>query len=354
MQLMVVEDNRTNLLVLKGILQKFEGCDVEAFLDPVEALARAEAVPFDLILVDYMMPELDGREFIVRLRARDQYRHVPMVMITADGNRQTRIDAISAGATDFLNKPVDPVELKARIGNLLLMRRQQIDLSHRNEWLADEVERATRHLAEREEEVIWRLARALEYRDTDTGDHTFRVATVARMIAEELQLDRATAKTIYLATPLHDVGKVAIPDAILGKPGPLSPEETIVMRAHVPIGEAILADGNSDLVRMAARIAATHHERWDGRGYPNRLEGSDIPIEGRIAAVADVFDALCSQRPYKPAWPIEDARRTIEEGAGSQFDPACVAAFERRWPDIERLYQMRGPMAVPHQLHLSA
>lgn len=354
MRLMVVEDNRTNLLVLKGILQKFEGCDVEAFLDPVEALARAEAVPFDLILVDYLMPELDGREFILRLRARDQYRHVPMVMITADGNRQTRIDSISAGATDFLNKPVDPVELKARIGNLLLMRRQQIDLSHRNEWLADEVERATRHLAEREEEVIWRLSRALEYRDTDTGDHTFRVATVARLIAEELQIDRTTAKTIYLATPLHDVGKVAIPDSILGKPGPLSPEETIVMRAHVPIGEAILADGASDLVRMAASIAATHHERWDGTGYPNKLAGTEIPIEGRIAAIADVFDALCSQRPYKPAWPLEDARRAIEDGAGTQFDPACVAAFERRWPEIEQLYLKRGPLAAPHQLSLSA
>ena len=354
MRLMVVEDNRTNLLVLKGILQKFEGCDVEAFLDPLEALARAEAVVFDLIIVDYLMPDIDGREFITRLRAREEYRHVPMVMITADGNRQTRIDAISAGATDFLNKPVDPVELKARVGNLLVLRRQQIDLSHRNEWLADEVQRATRHLAEREEEVIWRLSRALEYRDTDTGDHTFRVATVARYLAEELQLDKALTKTIYLATPLHDVGKVAIPDAILSKPGPLSPEETIVMRAHVPIGEAILADGASDLVRMAARIASTHHERWDGRGYPNRLAGEDIPIEGRIAAVADVFDALCSPRPYKPAWPIEDARRAIQEGAGSQFDPACVAAFERRWSDIEHLYSTRGPAVTSHTLPLTA
>ena len=355
MRLMVVEDNKTNLLVLKGIVQKFEGCDVEAYLDPVEAIARAEAVPFDLIIVDYMMPELDGREFIVRLRRREEYRHVPMVMITADGNRQTRIDSISAGATDFLNKPVDPVELKARIGNLLVLRRQQIDLNHRNDWLAQEVERATRHLVEREEEVIWRLSRALEYRDTDTGDHTFRVATVARLIAEELKLDRETAKTIYLATPLHDVGKVAIPDAILSKPGPLSPEETIVMRAHVPIGEAILADGASDLVRMAASIASTHHERWDGRGYPNKLAGTAIPIEGRTAAVADVFDALCSPRPYKAAWPLADARRTIQEGAGGHFDPACVAAFERRWPEIEQLYLTRGPaVASHHSLPLSA
>lgn len=345
MRLMVVEDNRTNLLVLKGILQKFEGCDVEAFLDPVEAAERAEAEPFDLIIVDYIMPDLDGREFIIRLRRHERYRHVPIVMITADGNRQTRIDSISAGATDFLNKPIDPVELKARIGNLLVLRRQQIDLERRNEWLAEEVEKATRYLAEREEEVIWRLSRALEYRDTDTGDHTFRVATVARLIANELNLGKDAAKTIYLATPLHDVGKVAIPDSILGKPGPLTPEETTVMRAHVHIGEAILADGASDLVRMAATIASSHHERWDGRGYPNKLAGEDIPLEGRIAAVADVFDALCSPRPYKAAWPLERAREEIQQGAGSQFDPACVAAFERRWPDIEQLYLTRGPAA---------
>jgi putative two-component system response regulator len=354
MRLMVVEDNRTNLLVLKGIVQKFEGCDVEAFLDPLEAIARAEEVLFDLFIVDYLMPELDGREFITRLRKRDEYRHVPMVMITADGNRQTRIDAISSGATDFLNKPVDPVELRARIGNLLVLRRQQIDLSHRNEWLAEEVQRATRHLAEREEEIIWRLSRALEYRDTDTGDHTFRVASVARMLATELQLDPTFIKTMYLATPLHDVGKVAIPDAILGKPGPLSPEETIVMRAHVPIGEAILADGESELIRMASRIASTHHERWDGQGYPNRLAGEDIPIEGRIAAIADVFDALCSQRPYKPAWPVEDARHAIQQGAGSQFDPACVAAFEKCWPQIEKLYAARGDVPAPYVLPLTA
>ena len=338
MRLMVVEDNRTNLMVLMGILRNFQDCEVQTFLDPIEALAVAERELIDLILVDYMMPGIDGREFITRLRARPEYKTIPMVMITADGNRQTRIDSITAGATDFLSKPVDPVELRARIGNLLVMRKQQIELADHAQWLMTEVAHATKHLADREEEVIWRLSRALEMRDNDTGEHTSRVANVARMIAEELGLDAERCRTIYLATPLHDIGKVAIPDAILMKPGRLSSEEIEIMRTHVPIGERILADGSSELIRTAGRIAMSHHERWDGTGYPNRVAGEAIPIEGRIAAVADVFDALCSSRPYKAAWPIATARREIQSCAGTQFDPACVAAFERRWPDIEALY----------------
>lgn len=339
MRLLVVEDNRTNLLVLKGILQKFDGCDVEAFLDPLEAVERAESILFDLILVDYMMPGLDGQKFIARLRARDEYRHIPIVMITADGNRQTRIDSITAGATDFLNKPIDPVELRARIGNLLTLRQQQRDLADRAQWLGNEVTKATKHLADREEEVIWRLSRALDYRDGETGEHTSRVAKVSRLIAEALGLPPTACRTVYLAAPLHDIGKVAIPDAILLKPGRLDPEEVAVMRRHVPFGEDILAEGSSDLIRVAARITAGHHERWDGGGYPRQLRGDQIALEARIVAVADVFDALCTERPYKKAWNLEDARREIERLSGEHFDPACVAAFVQQWPAISSLYQ---------------
>jgi putative two-component system response regulator len=209
------------------------------------------------------------------------------------------------------------------------------------------VAHATKHLADREEEVIWRLSRALEMRDNDTGEHTSRVANVARMIAEELGLGAERCRTIYLATPLHDIGKVAIPDSILMKPGRLTTEEIEVMRTHVPIGQRILSEGTSELIRTAQFIASSHHERWDGTGYPNRIAGEAIPIEGRIAAVADVFDALCSARPYKPAWPLESARREIQNCAGTQFDPACVAAFERRWPDIEALYQASTARHTP-------
>ncbi len=338
MRLMIVEDNRTNLLVLKGILQKFEDCEIEAYSNPIEALERAEAVRFDLMLVDYLMPEMDGRTFITQVRALDQYRHVPIVMITADGNRRTRIEAITAGATDFLNKPVDPVELKARIGNLLTLRRQQIELAGHAQFLLQEVTKATKQQKAQEEEVIWRLSRALDYRDGTTGEHTNRVANVARLIAEELGLPEEQCHTIYLAAPLHDIGKVAIPDSVLNKTGKLTPEEIELMRRHVPIGEYILSDGDSELVQVAARIAATHHERWDGTGYPARLSGTDIPVEGRIAAVADVFDALCSDRPYKKAWSLARARGEISRCAGTQFDPDCVAAFERRWDEIANYY----------------
>ena len=339
MRLMIVEDNRTNLLVLKGILQKFEDCEVEAFLNPLEALERTNAERFDLILVDYLMPEMDGRTFIAELRTRPEYEHVPIVMITADGNRQTRIEAITAGATDFLNKPVDPVELKARIGNLLTLRRQQRELASHAHFLMAEVARATSSLVAQEEEIIGRLSRALDYRDNETGEHTSRVARVCRLIAEDLGMPAKACRTIFLAAPLHDIGKVAIPDAILRKPGKLTSEETLAMRQHVPIGADILADGSSDLVQVAARIAATHHERWDGTGYPNRLKAENIPIEGRIVAIADVFDALCSERPYKPAWPLDQARSEIQRGAGTQFDPVCVAAFEHCWPAIHQIYE---------------
>lgn len=351
MRMLVVEDNLTNLMVLQGILQNLPDCDVASCLDPLAALALAEREPFDLILVDYMMPGIDGREFIIRLRAQANYAHIPMVMITADASRQTRLDGIRAGATDFLNKPVDPVELKARVGNLLALRRQQRSLADRAEWLSHEVAEATRHLTEREEEVIWRLSRALAYRDDDTGEHTSRVAKVARLIAEELGLSKDDCRTLYLAAPLHDIGKVAIPDAVLNKPDRLDADDVAIMRRHAAIGADILADGSSDLIQVAARIASSHHERWDGKGYPNGTGGSDIPLEGRVVAVADVFDALCSARPYKRAWPLVQARQEIQNNAGSQFDPVCVAAFERRWPEIAQIYQA---MSVEPDLQLTA
>ena len=347
MKLLVVEDNPTNLLVLAGILRKMDGCEVEAFADPLAALGRAKAEFFDLVVVDYMMPGLDGRTFIQILRQREDYRHIPMVMITADSNRQTLVDSITAGATDFLYKPIDPIELKARIGNLLTLRRQQRDLTDRAAWLADEVNKATFHLAEREEEVIWRLSRALAFRDDDTGEHTSRVANVSRLIGEELGLHPAACRTIYLAAPLHDIGKVAIPDSILLKPGPLTADETAIMRRHVTIGEEILSGGSSDLVKFAADIAASHHERWDGQGYPRGLAGPSIPLVGRIVAVADVFDALCSVRPYKAPWPLDRARAEIRRDAGAQFDPACVNAFERRWADIAAIYAFSPASAAP-------
>ena len=329
--------------MLGSVVSAIGELDVETLLSPRQALDRCQDMQFDLVLVDHVMPEMDGVEVTRRLRASTSYRTIPIVMVTSDNGNKLRRDAISAGATDFINKPFDVAELQARVRNLLTLRRAQVDLAQHAEVLAREVESATRHLVEREEEVIWRLARAIEYRDGDTGEHVSRVAHISKLIGEGVGLSPERCRNIYLAAPLHDIGKIGIADAILGKPGRLSPEEMAIMRTHVIIGARILENGSSDLIRVAERIAQGHHERWDGTGYPNRISGEDIPIEARIVAIADVFDALCSTRPYKAAWPIEKAYAEIVACSGSHFDPTCVDAFKIRWRDILALMQETLP-----------
>lgn len=338
MRVVVVEDNVTNLAVLCGIVSRLPEVECQGFSDPKAAVEDFLCRSSDLVIVDYVMPDIDGLQLVRSLRSLSTHAHVPIIMVTADDDRQTRLAAVEAGVTDFIAKPVEPTELKARVSNLLQLRSAQNALAHRADNLAEEVAKATQHLHRREEEVISRLARAIEFRDNETSEHVARVATVAKIIAEELDQSAAYVRTLYLAAPLHDVGKIGVPDAILNKAGRLNTEEMAAMRKHVEVGEQILADGDSDLVQMASEIAAGHHERWDGGGYPRGLKGSDTPLSARITAVADVFDALCSRRVYKPAWPVEDARAEIRRCSGTQFDPACVAAFERGWPRIAPLF----------------
>jgi putative two-component system response regulator len=338
-RVLIVDDSRSSLAMIASIVKEASSADVTSCLRPIEALGLCEATQFDLILVDHVMPDMDGVEFTGRLRAREAYRLVPIIMVTSNIDRETRIEAIRAGATDFVNKPFDPTELQARVANLLTLRAAQVNLADRANWLAREVERATSHLLAREEEVIWRLARAIEYRDGDTGEHVSRVAQVSQLIAQGIGLSAQRCRTIYLAAPLHDIGKIAIADAILGKPGKLTPEEFKIMREHVTIGARILEGGSSDLIRTAELIAQSHHERWDGKGYPDQLSGTDIPVEARVVAIADIFDALCSERPYKQAWPIEKAYAEIIACSGTHFDPACVDAFRAVWPEIQAIMQ---------------
>jgi putative two-component system response regulator len=342
--ILIIDDSRSSLALLGSILSEIKDCTIETFLRPVDAMARCKVMQFDLVMVDYVMPDMDGIEVTRALRQTEAYRLVPIVMVTSALDQKVRTEAIAAGATDFVHKPFDRIELQARARNLLALRKAQTELADRAVWLASEVEAATRHLVEREEEVIWRLARAIEYRDGSTGEHISRVAAVSRLIAEGLGLDAKRCRIIYLASPLHDIGKIGISDAILGKPGRLSDDEMDAMRQHVNIGMSILENGSSDLVRVAATIAASHHEKWDGTGYPHKLAGEDIPLEGRIAAIADVFDALCSERPYKAAWPVEKAYAEIVNCSGKHFDPQCVAAFQLKWGEILEL--MRGKTSV--------
>jgi putative two-component system response regulator len=281
-----------------------------------------------------MMPQLDGLEFIGRLRAIAGRADIPIVMVTADTESDVRHRALELGAQDFLNKPVDNIELRARVRNLLALRKTQRQLSDRAAWLAEEVKKATLEITSREKEAILRLSRAAEYRDPETGAHLLRMSNYARLIATQLGLSEAEQDLLLQAAPMHDVGKVGISDQILLKPGRLTPAEFEVMKQHAVIGYEILRDSASPLLQCAATVALTHHEKFDGSGYPKGLSGAAIPLWGRIVAVADVFDALTSARPYKKPWTLDDAANFLRKGAGSHFDPACVEAFLLAWPEV--------------------
>jgi response regulator RpfG family c-di-GMP phosphodiesterase len=268
-----------------------------------------------------MMPEMDGLEFIRRIRAHRDRDDLPILMVTASHERDVRYNALDCGASDFLTKPIDGREFEARLRNMLKLREARLASEHRAETLAAEVRRATADILDRERETITRLSRAAEFRDPETGAHIQRMSHYSALIARALGLGEGLAEALLMAAPMHDVGKLGIPDTILLKPGRLTPEEFAVMKRHPQIGHDILKGSSSSILRLGATIALTHHEKFDGSGYPHGLAGESIPIEGRIVAVADVFDALTSSRPYKPAWPMSRAISLLREGRGSHFDP---------------------------------
>ncbi len=324
----VVDDQSTGRAILEQVVRSLdERVLVEGFARPVDAVVWATRHIADLVLVDYMMPDMDGIEFVKRLRAVPGYEHVPIVMVTVHDDRKVRYAALDAGITDFLTKPVDARECLARCRNLLTLRRQQLVLEDRRRLLEHMVEDATREVREREKETLLRLARAGEFRDEETGYHLIRMSRYSRLIANAIGLDRGEAETIELAAPLHDIGKIGIPDQILLKPAKLDAAEWQVMRRHPVIGHEILKGSASKYVRMGALIALGHHEKYDGSGYPNGLVGDHIPLCARIVALADVYDALTSVRPYKAAWGTEDALQHVTTQAGKHFDPRLVEAF---------------------------
>ena len=324
---MLVDDSRSSLLHLQRLLGTDADVESRAFEDPDLAIETASLHRFDLVIVDHIMPKMDGITFTRRLRAMPHYAQVPIVMLTGTSSQAVRLQALEAGATDFLPKTSNWMELSVKLRNLIALSRALRQRVDHATALVDQVEVATRALQASREEMIFRLSLAVEYRDNDTGEHTLRVARYSRMIAEELGIPAGECRDIYLAAPLHDVGKVAIPDQVLLKPGRLTVEETTVMRAHAEVGERILGDSNSDLMRLAAEIAGNHHERWDGTGYPRKIAGEEIPLCARIVAVADVFDALMTERPYKAAMASSAALDCIEAERGKHFDPRCVDAF---------------------------
>ncbi len=334
-KILIVDDESVNIMVLEQMLQESGYKNVCGLTDPVAALANFEAHAPDLIVLDLRMPIIDGFQVMEQVRARTpEGVYLPILILTADANQEVRRRALAAGATDFLTKPFDEIEVLLRIENLLRTRWQHLLLQNQNAVLDRKVYERTQALDSSHQklelaqmEIIQRLAIAAEYRDDDTGQHTKRVGKNSYLLARQLGLSASHCDLIGSATPLHDVGKIGIPDTILLKPGRLTEAEFGIMQGHTTIGASMLGQGHSPLVQLAEIIALTHHERWNGSGYPHGLKGDSIPIEGQITAIVDVFDALPHGRPYKQAWPIKEALTEIESNSGSQFAPEVVKMF---------------------------
>ncbi len=334
MNVLVLDDAPINVTLLCRLLDKIDHCKSTSFFEPETALAWCEEHVPDVVMVDYMMPGMNGIEFIRRFRSLYGCYDIPVLMVTANDELALRYEALEAGANDFLTKPVDRIEFLARTKNMLAMRKNQRFLEDRATWLDVEVKKATAEIRLREQETILRLSKAADSRDPETGAHIVRMANYSRVIAAELGLSEAEQQLLFEAAPMHDIGKVGIPDYILLKPGKLSEDEFAIMKQHARLGYDILSGSQSEMLSAGASIALSHHEKYDGSGYPGGLAGDDIPLFARIVAVADVFDALTSERPYKSAWDIDKALAFLHDGAGKHFDPRCVAAFVSDWQQI--------------------
>ncbi len=337
MNVAIIDDAQLNVTMLQHLVRKLPDCKSVCFTDPVAALEWCLVNEPDLVIVDHMMPILSGTELVERFRAR--HADIPVLMITANHETTLRHKALKIGVTDFLNKPIDNIEFLARAKNMLALRASHKKLANHAAWLADEVRKATETIVAQERETIFCLSKAAEYRDPETGAHILRMAHYSRHIARNMGLSVAQQDLLLQAAPMHDVGKVGTPDNILLKPGRLDVAEFAIMKQHAVMGFEILSSSSSPLMQVAAEIAHSHHEKFDGSGYPRALVGEAIPLFGRIVAVADVFDALTSVRPYKKAWSIEDAIQLLNDGKGKHFDPACVEAFLREWDEVLKIKQ---------------
>jgi len=326
-----------------------------------EALALTDKVEYDSVVSDVQMPGKTGFDLLIALRKGEATKAVPVVILTGNAEVDMKRKALQLGATDLLNKPVNTEDLVARIRSVLRLKTYQDELKNQNVILEQKVRDRTAELEFLHRDIVWRLAKAGELRDEETGDHVIRVANYCRILAEHLDLDKETVETIFLTAPLHDLGKIGIPDNILLKPGKLDAEEWRIMKTHAEIGSKVLLEepkGMSDFIKYhgrifegkcspdvdiirnaAAIIALSHHEKWDGSGYPKGLVGEDIPLNGRIVALADVYDALRSDRPYKKAFSPEKTLAIIEEGAGSHFDPRIFEIFVKVRDEFEGIRQ---------------
>ncbi len=358
-KIMIVDDEPINVKLARKYLTMEGYSNFVTTTDARQAIHLISKESPDALLLDIMMPDVSGLDILASLRADERWLHLPIVILTAAHDHAVKRRAIDLGATDFLAKPVDITELVPRIRNALIVKRHFDHLQRHSEKLEAEVLRRTAELARSRQEVIHCLARAGEFRDDRTGRHVLRVGKYARLIAEELGWKGEELEMLEQAAQLHDIGKIGIPDSILLKPGKLGPDEFEIMQRHsvygtkitqglpsheanvlthhTEFGSRLLETTDSPILALAASIALSHHEKWDGSGYPLGLVGESIPLPGRITAVADVFDALSSKRPYKPAYPLEQCFEILKEGRARHFDPAVLDSFFRCQDEIVRV-----------------
>ena len=340
-KILIVDDKIENVQLLEMMLTYAGYKNVTSTTDSRDVEQLHQDNNFDIILLDIRMPHLDGYQVMGKLSSQVKDDYLPVLVLTAQKDMETKLKALEAGAKDFVTKPFDKTEVLNRIANMLEVRTLYNERRQQNEILEAKVQERTLELQERNKEleetrleIIRRLGRAGEYRDNETGMHVIRMSKSCQRLALAAGLGEEHAERILQASPMHDVGKIGIPDGILLKPGKLDPEEWEIMKTHAEIGADIMGDFDSPLMRMAGMIAFTHHEKYDGSGYPNGIKGNGIPIEGRIAAICDVFDALTSERPYKEAWSVERAVDLINEESGKHFDPELVRLFKEILPDV--------------------
>nr|CRH05717.1 Putative response regulator receiver modulated metal dependent phosphohydrolase [Candidatus Magnetococcus massalia] len=321
----VVDDTETNIDVLLETLG--QDYDVSVALDGESALEDIPETTPDLILLDIMMPGMDGYEVCRRLKADPATAEIPIIFITAKQETSDETAGFSVGAVDYITKPFSPPVVQARVRTHLQLVQAHRELANQNEILELKVKQRTQALSDTRMEIIRRLGRAAEFKDNETGFHVIRMSHYTRILALAAGWDEPRVELLFQAAPMHDIGKIGIPDGILLKPGRLDDREWDVMRKHPGIGAGIIGNHDSELLETARVVALTHHEKWDGSGYPRSLAGEDIPIEGRIVAIADVFDALTTERPYKKAWTVEKTVELLQDVAGSHFDPTLVPLF---------------------------
>lgn len=352
--ILIVDDQMTNILFLKSILQNAGYTKIHSTQDPTQVVSLVKEVNPDLICLDIHMPQINGFQIMGQLKIIRKDMFLPILVLTTEEDRETRLRALESGAKDFLQKPFDKIEVLIRIRNLLETSLLNQTISVQKETLEETVRLRTQQLKETQLEIVHRLAQAAEHRDKETGSHIVRMSHYATVLGRACGMNEDQCTLLFHATPMHDVGKLGIPDRILLKPDKLDADEWEIMKQHTVIGAQLLSNSQSPILQMAEMIALTHHEKWDGSGYPNRLAGEDIPLVGRICAVADVFDALSSKRCYKDPWPIEKVLQELDSLSGIQFDPRLIEMFDEHLPVMIDIQRTHTDIAAPQSNLLEA